>query len=103
MMCSLCVGGLENGVPGTRKCYVNHKTLHKGSIINFKVEKKGILGPSYGRLKFIRCINTHRNYKCNLLMYEVTTSLKSYHICNTVSCPHPTRFLLSYNCPRDSL
>ena len=39
-------------------CYVHHKILlNKGSIINFRVVKMDILGPSCGCFKFIKCID----------------------------------------------
>ena len=44
--------------------YVDHEIcLNKGFLTNFKVVKMDIQGPSYGRLNFTKCIDTHRKHK----------------------------------------
>ena len=77
----------ENQSTWSRKFIFDLKIfLDEGSKINFEVVKMDILRPNYGHSKFTKSVDTHMNHKClttsteNLLIYEVTLFLKSYHI-----------------------
>lgn len=74
--------------------FVYHKIhIHKGSIMNFKVEKKDILGRCYGRLKFTSCIDIHGNHESLISSPVKSTYVQSYpFFSNPIAITNDERF-----------